>query len=74
LDTIEVQLIHEPAKQTKNKKILIGLAPPWEHVAPVWELRVGDFRVFYDADEAAKAVAVRAIRRKPPHMTTEEIL
>jgi len=30
--------------------------------------------VFYDLDEKAKMVTVRAIRRKPPRKTTEEIL
>ena len=54
--------------------ILIGLIPPWEHVEPIWELSVGEYRVFYDVDEAAMVVNIRAIRRKPAHRTTEEIL
>ena len=29
------------------------LAPPWEHVPPVWELRVDEYRVFYDVAELA---------------------
>lgn len=41
---------------------------------PVWELRVGEYRVFYDVDEATAIVYIRAIRHKPPHKTTEEIL
>lgn len=39
-----------------------------------WELRVGEYRVFYDVQEQARLVTVRAIRLKPPHKTTEEIL
>ncbi len=74
LDAIENQLAHEPTRQTKNRKMLVGLIPPWEHVQPVWELRVGEYRVFYDVDEQASVVVVRAIRRKPPHKTIEEIL
>jgi mRNA-degrading endonuclease RelE of RelBE toxin-antitoxin system len=74
LDNIEKQLKHEPTRKTKNRKPLIGLIPPWEHVEPVWELRVGDYRVFYDVDEITSTVMVRAIRHKPPHKTTEEIL
>jgi hypothetical protein len=35
LDSIEAQLRHEPTRQTRNKKILVGLIPPWEHVEPV---------------------------------------
>ena len=54
--------------------MLIGLIPPWEHVEPVWELRVGEYRVFYDVDEAESMAIIRAIRRKPAHMTTEDIL
>jgi mRNA-degrading endonuclease RelE of RelBE toxin-antitoxin system len=74
LDQIEQQLSHEPTRETRNRKILRGLTPPWEHVKPVWELRVNEYRVFYDVDEAGGQVIVRAVRRKPPHKTTEEIL
>jgi mRNA-degrading endonuclease RelE of RelBE toxin-antitoxin system len=74
LDEIDVQLLHEPGQATRNRKILVGLVPPWEHVPPVWELRIGEYRVFYDLDEKAKLVMVRAVRHKPPHKTTEDIL
>jgi mRNA-degrading endonuclease RelE of RelBE toxin-antitoxin system len=74
LDAIEEQLAHQPTEQTRNRKILVGLVPPWEHVPPVWELRVGQYRVFYDVGEERRVVIVRAIRRKPPHQTTEEVL
>jgi hypothetical protein len=30
--------------------------------------------VFYDVEEKAKTVIVRAIRHKPPHKTTEEVI
>ena len=63
LDRIEEQLTHNPTQQTRNKKILVGLIPPWEHVQPVWELRVGEYRVFYDVDEGASSVIIRAIRQ-----------
>jgi len=74
LDSIDKNLKYEPTRQTRNRKILVGLIPPWEYIEPVWELRVGEYRVFYDVDEEASAVLVRAIRHKPPHKTTEEIL
>ncbi|PJB62572.1 MAG: plasmid stabilization protein ParE [Armatimonadetes bacterium CG_4_9_14_3_um_filter_58_7] len=51
LDTIDKQLIHLPLEETRNKKILAGLEPPWEYLPPVRELRVGDYRVFYDVEE-----------------------
>ena len=74
LDAIDKQLLHEPTRQTKNRKILVGLIAPWDHVPPVWELRIGEHRVFYDVDEETFTVTIRAIRYKPPHKTTEEIL
>ena len=74
LDRVEVQLRYEPARQTRNRKILVGLVPPWDHVDPVWELRTGEYRVFYDVDEVESAVIIRAIRHKPPRKRTGEIL
>jgi len=73
-DEIEPQLTHEPLETTKNRKTLENLTPSFEAVLPIRELRVGDHRVFYDVDEEEEVVFVRAIRRKPPHKTTEEIL
>jgi hypothetical protein len=67
-------LTHQPTQETRNKKLLPGLKTPWDAVLSVWELRVGDYRVFYDVDNAQRRVTIRAIRRKPPHTTTEEIL
>jgi len=40
----------------------------------MWELRIGEYRAFYDVDEAGKTVTVRALRHKPLHKTTQEIL
>jgi mRNA-degrading endonuclease RelE of RelBE toxin-antitoxin system len=74
LDKVDEQLLHEPTRETRNKKILVGLKPPWEHEEPVWELRIGHYRVFYDVDEDGRRVMIRAIREKPPRRTTEEIL
>lgn len=74
IDTIEEQLRYQPTKETRNRKLLEGFGPQWENVHPIWELRVGDFRVFYDVEEVSLVVTIRAIRKKPPHITTEEIL
>jgi mRNA-degrading endonuclease RelE of RelBE toxin-antitoxin system len=74
LDKIEEQLLHNPTQPTRHKKILEGLKPPWEHEEPVWELRIGTYRVFYDVNEEEQRVIVRAVREKPPHQTTEGIL
>lgn len=74
LDRIEEQLRHQPTQETRNRKLLPGLKAPWDVMLPVWELRVGNVRVFYDVDDAEGRVTIREIRRKPPRSTTEEIL
>ena len=74
LDAVEEQLAHEPDTSTKNRKLLENLTPPWEGITPVWELRVGDYRVFYDVSLAESVVYVRAVRRKMRGVKTEDIL
>ena len=54
--------------------MLVGLVPPWDYIEPAWELRVSEYRVFYDVDEKTLTVTIRAIRFKPPDKTTEDIL
>lgn len=70
---IQERLGSQPSTPSRHRKQLAGLVPTWEHVRPVWELRVGDYRVFYDVDAEALTVVVRAIRYKG-RGTTEEIL
>ena len=56
LDAIDVQLIHQPMVKTKNRK---PMRP--NPIAP-WELRIGDFRVYYDVVQHPKPVVyIRAI-------------
>ena len=74
LDEIERQLSFEPAVQTRNRKMLMSLVPPWDAEPPVWELRVGEYRVFYDVLAGEKTVCVRAVLKKPHDKRTEEIL
>lgn len=73
VDAVEKQLSHEPEKTARRRKQLVGISPPWEQVRPVWQLRVGDFRVFYDVDSEARLVIIRSIRLKG-RQTTEGIL
>jgi mRNA-degrading endonuclease RelE of RelBE toxin-antitoxin system len=58
LEAIKTQLLHEPMFVTRNRKTL----RPNELAE--WELRIGDFRVFYDVDEAEQVVSVRALGYK----------
>jgi mRNA-degrading endonuclease RelE of RelBE toxin-antitoxin system len=74
LENIEKMLPHEPTVETRNRKQLVNLVPPFEAVPPVWELRIRDYRVFYDVSEQERIVYVRAVRRKPAHRSTGEIL
>ncbi len=70
---IDEQLPRQPAVPARNRKFLENLQPTFECEPPVWELRVGSYRVFYDVDEGSQTVYVRAIRDKPPQAMTEEI-
>ena len=73
LDEIEAQLPSSPNVPTGRRKMLIGASPSFEHVPPVWQLRVGDYRVIYDIDVRKRVVVVRAILHKGTK-TTGEIL
>ena len=55
LDTVDVQLMHQPDVETRNRK---PMRP--NPVAP-WELRIGDLRVYYDIMRDSDRVLVRAI-------------
>jgi mRNA-degrading endonuclease RelE of RelBE toxin-antitoxin system len=74
LEEVQRKLVHEPTRPTKHIKRLERLLLPFEHMPPIWQLRIGDYRVFYDVGDAKRLVIVRAVRRKPAHMTTEQIL
>ncbi len=74
MEEIQRKLPHEPTRPTKHVKRLDKLVPPFEQVPPIWQLRIGDFRVFFDVNDAETMVLVRAIRRKPAHMTTEQVI
>src|SRR5579884_4146381 len=73
VDEIEGQLAHQPTVETRNRKQVPAASPGFEHVPPLWELRVGEYRVFYDVSAEESTVSVRAVRHKGPGQTTEEI-
>jgi mRNA-degrading endonuclease RelE of RelBE toxin-antitoxin system len=59
LDVVELQLTHQPAVPSRNRKRLR------ENTLAPWELRIGDIRVYFDVDETPEAVVtVRAIGAK----------
>jgi mRNA-degrading endonuclease RelE of RelBE toxin-antitoxin system len=74
LEAIETHLVYEPHVETRQRKLLHNLVPPFEVIPPIWQLRVGSWRVLYDVNEEDHGVVVRAVRRKPAHLKTEEIL
>src|SRR5271170_1116934 len=74
LADIREQLSDQPGAPTRRRKCLIDLTPSFEHELPVWELRVGAFRVFYDVAEETKRVNIRAVRRKESQQRTEDVV
>ena len=54
-DALIEQLSYEPTVQTRNRK---EMRP---NLLAVWELRIGDFRVYYDVDEGESIVDIRAV-------------
>ncbi len=71
---IDDQLQHQPKSPTRNRKVLQVTQATFAFEPPLWELRIGDFRVFYNVDEHKQTVYVRAIREKPSRATTEEVV
>ena len=55
LDAVDRQLLHEPTKETRNRKPMRPDKTPF--IAP-WELRVDEMRVYYDVEEEPKAVVI----------------
>ena len=58
ITSIKDQLLHEPLKETKNRKILRD-----NPIAP-WELRSGKYRIFYEVINKIGTVGVVAIGKK----------
>jgi addiction module RelE/StbE family toxin len=58
LDTIEEQLAHQPTTPTRHRKLLRP------KLLSVWELRVGDWRVFYNVEEKHMVVLVVTVSVK----------
>ena len=87
VDAVDQQLTHEPNRTSKHRKIIRPEEHlPFEHLEPVWQLRVGEYRIFYDVaahegeSQASRSpasdgvVSIRAVRHKPGHKTTRDIL
>ena len=58
IDAIEDQLTHQATEPTRNRK---RLRP---NQLAEWELRVGDFRVFYDVDAQNAVGKIEAVGYK----------
>ncbi|MGH7494688.1 MAG: type II toxin-antitoxin system RelE family toxin [bacterium] len=58
LDAIEAKLQFQPMMETRNQKNLR------ENVLSRWELRVGNFRVFYYVNESTSIVDITAVGYK----------
>ena len=73
-NAIEANLLFEPLAETRKKKRLGELIASFQYDPPLRELKVGEYRVYYNVNERVHTVYVHAIRHKPPEMTTEEVL
>ena len=58
LDGTETRLSHEPTSPGRNRKLLRT------NNLSTWELRLGNYRVYYDVESGKLQVTVRAIGRK----------
>lgn len=58
VDGIEVRLSYEPLEQNRNRK------PLRANRLAMWELRLGELRVYYDVVSDERRVVIRAIGRK----------
>jgi hypothetical protein len=76
VDTIDEQLVHQPTAISRHRKPLWGVAPVRQGRVPVWELRVGDHRAFYDVGslptDEAKALCAAAARAYRAHRAVEQ--
>lgn len=71
---IDRQLVHQPTVPTRNRKCLGEVETEFEYEPPLWELRVGEFRVFYHVNSGERRVNIRALRRKTQEQRTEDII
>lgn len=58
VDGIEIHLRYQP---TAGSRKIIAMQP---NPVAGWELRLGDYRILYDVDEAARIVTVEVIGEK----------
>lgn len=72
LDEVGVHLSSRPGSESRKRKFIRGLLPPWSSEAGFWQLRVDPYRIFYDVENGV--AVIRAIREKPHGKTTKEIL
>jgi mRNA-degrading endonuclease RelE of RelBE toxin-antitoxin system len=70
LDAIEASLRHEPMRISRQRRPVYPIGLPTK-VGITWELRVGEYRVFYDV-EGNGVIVIRIVRKG--RRTTEESL
>jgi mRNA-degrading endonuclease RelE of RelBE toxin-antitoxin system len=73
MDAISANLKYEPTVETRNRKRLERVLPAGmldtAQGNEVWELRVGDFRVYYDVEPETKVLVIRVVEKG--RLTTE---
>lgn len=61
LDGINAQLRYEPTVVTRNRK------PLRPNSTAAWELRIEQFRIFYDVDQQVRIVEIQHVGEKRGH-------
>ena len=74
LDKIDEQLIYEPGRETRNKKMLVGLVPSWDSSNLYGSYASAIIESSTMWTPKTLTVTIQAIRFKPPDKTTEDIL
>jgi mRNA-degrading endonuclease RelE of RelBE toxin-antitoxin system len=75
-DSVKRQLRDEPAEESGQRKLLHPRpTEPWPDgwPAPIWQLRVGEFRVWYDVDEGDRVVRLLGLGHKGRRRTKETL-
>ena len=71
VDDIDSELGLDADVETKRKKLLDGVIAGFLFEPPLWELKIGDYRVYYDVKRIELMVYIRAVRFKGTRTTAE---
>ena len=74
VDAIDGNLVFDALVASRARKMLGEPKASFEYEPPLWELKVGELRVFYTVNEQTRTICICSVRAKPSGSTTEEVL